>query len=135
MSNSNGNEPKDISQHYITDPQAKIREYATQTSAYSVPEKPASELYEEHIRKQNPQYGKQSKKQDDFIRELRDQGLTRTQRIANQFQQPEVRNIKPPASFNNVVEQKNRLGNDKIDEMIRDMEWKMKTGFNTDNES
>ncbi|VDM40707.1 unnamed protein product [Toxocara canis] len=119
---------------YISDPRAAIRVYATQTPAYTLM-KP-----QHHIESYRQDYTYNSstgprKRVDEgikFARELRDQGLTRSQRIANQFQQSHLRDVPPPPSLNTLYQvslpQTRRQGGDQIDSLIRDMEWKMKTG-------
>lgn len=122
---------------YITDPQSRIHQYATQTPAYSPVYSPGNRYPTADTHQYEYNYKRQEKKLSDsqepagtkFAKDLRDQGLTRTQRIANQFQESQIRDIAPPNSIESLYKQKQQLGNDQIDSLIREMQWKMETGI------
>uniref|UniRef100_A0A0R3S3U0 DUF4148 domain-containing protein n=1 Tax=Elaeophora elaphi TaxID=1147741 RepID=A0A0R3S3U0_9BILA len=124
----NGTIPNELP--YITDPKSYIRAYATQTPAYTV------DLPQDTYQTANNNYqntGRRMASSDtnktyQFVKELRDQTLTKTQRIANQFQQSQLRDLPAPQGMGSIYEQRERLGHDHIDSLIRDMEWKLKTG-------
>uniref|UniRef100_A0A915PN18 DUF4378 domain-containing protein n=1 Tax=Setaria digitata TaxID=48799 RepID=A0A915PN18_9BILA len=127
---SNGVIPRDVP--YITDPQSYIRAYATQTPAYTVMNSP----HDNYPTKNNIYYNAERRipssnmnKSYQFVKELRDQSLTKTQRIANQFQQSHLRDVPPPQNMEVLYKQREHLGHDQIDSLIRDMEWKLKTGM------
>ncbi|CAG9532574.1 unnamed protein product [Cercopithifilaria johnstoni] len=127
---SNGTIPNDVP--YITDPKSYIRAYATQTPAYTVMDSTDRDAYHS----MNNNYHNTGRripnsninKSYQFVKELRDQSLTKTQRIANQFQQSQLRDLPAPKSMESIYQQKERLGRDHIDSLIRDMERKLKTG-------
>uniref|UniRef100_A0A915LQ84 Uncharacterized protein n=1 Tax=Meloidogyne javanica TaxID=6303 RepID=A0A915LQ84_MELJA len=85
-----------------------------------------------HLRKQNV---------DNFVKELRDQGLTERQRVANQQQKPvNYSTSEPPPSLQNFVSYKQKIINsnlkeennkeqDSVDQLIKEMEWKMRSGY------
>ncbi|VDK43982.1 unnamed protein product [Anisakis simplex] len=62
-------------------------------------------------------------------------GLTKSQRIANQFKQSHLRDVTPPPTLHNLYRQERSQNGDQIDSLIRDMEWKMKTGVGAAGES
>ncbi|EJD73815.1 CBR-ZYX-1 protein, partial [Loa loa] len=116
---------------YITNPKSYIRAYATQTPAYTVMDVPG-DAYQGvnnnyHNTGRHVPYSNINKSYQ-FVKDLRDQSLTKTQRIANQFQQSQLRDLPAPQSMGSIYEQKERLGRDQIDLLIRDMEWKLRTG-------
>uniref|UniRef100_A0A915N5B3 Uncharacterized protein n=1 Tax=Meloidogyne javanica TaxID=6303 RepID=A0A915N5B3_MELJA len=90
-----------------------------------------------HLRKQNV---------DNFVKELRDQGLTERQRVANQQQKPvNYSTSEPPPSLQNFVSYKQKIINssneenkkeeDSVDQLIKEMEWKMRSGYGAAGES
>uniref|UniRef100_A0A1I7VH87 Lebocin-4 n=1 Tax=Loa loa TaxID=7209 RepID=A0A1I7VH87_LOALO len=120
---------------YITNPKSYIRAYATQTPAYTVMDVPG-DAYQGvnnnyHNTGRHVPYSNINKSYQ-FVKDLRDQSLTKTQRIANQFQQSQLRDLPAPQSMGSIYEQKERLGRDQIDLLIRDMEWKLRTGAEGD---
>ncbi|VDK81571.1 unnamed protein product, partial [Onchocerca ochengi] len=118
--------------YIITDPKSYIRAYATQTPAYTVMDSPR-----DAYQTVNNNYDNRERripinsidKSYQFIKELRDQSLTKTQRIANQHQQSQLRDLPAPQNMGSIYEQREHLGRDQIDSLIRDMEWKLKTGI------
>ncbi|VDM91836.1 unnamed protein product, partial [Litomosoides sigmodontis] len=125
----NGTIPNEVS--YITDPKSYIRAYATQTPAYTVMDSPQGihHTFNNNYQSTGRRVPNSNiNKSYQFVKELRDQSLTKTQRIANQFQQSQLRVLPAPQSMGSIYEQRQRLGGDHIDSLIRDMEWKMKTG-------
>uniref|UniRef100_A0A9J2P919 Zasp-like motif domain-containing protein n=1 Tax=Ascaris lumbricoides TaxID=6252 RepID=A0A9J2P919_ASCLU len=115
---------------YISDPRAAIRAYATQTPAYTLmePQRHTQNYHQKYAYSSTNSPRKSDEEGTKFARELRDQGLTRSQRIANQFQQSQLRDVPAPPSLDSLYRQSRRQGGDQIDSLIRDMEWKMNTG-------
>ncbi|VDM96002.1 unnamed protein product [Thelazia callipaeda] len=121
--------PKDSP--YIKDPKSYIRAYATQTPTYTVMDSNSNvhqNILSNRFNVDKRMSDINANKAHTFVKDLRDQSLTQTQRVANQFQQSLLRDVPPPQSMESLYEQKKNLGSDQIDALIRDMEWKMKTG-------
>ncbi|VDO43408.1 unnamed protein product, partial [Onchocerca flexuosa] len=118
--------------YIITDPKSYIRAYATQTPAYTVMDSPRDAYQAVNNNYDNSERRipiHNINKSYQFIKDLRDQSLTKTQRIANQHQQSQLRDLPAPQSMGSIYEQSGHLGRDQIDSLIRDMEWKLKTGI------
>uniref|UniRef100_A0AC34QJE6 LIM zinc-binding domain-containing protein n=1 Tax=Panagrolaimus sp. JU765 TaxID=591449 RepID=A0AC34QJE6_9BILA len=117
----------------ITNPQDYIHAFATQTSAEIMdsPSEPA-------IRQTLPQ-----PKPKNFAEQLRDATLTDRQKYANQFQKSNLPERLPPQTVAHIYEQStadtqrqlaerrppsSSTDSATVDELIRDMEWKLNTG-------
>uniref|UniRef100_A0A1I8B3R1 Uncharacterized protein n=1 Tax=Meloidogyne hapla TaxID=6305 RepID=A0A1I8B3R1_MELHA len=128
-------------QQLISDPKRYIHAYATQTPVATLMgqnggERGGNEWNNNnnggvHLRKQNV---------DNFVKELRDQGLTERQRAANQQQKPvNYQTSEPPPSLQNFASYKQKINSntkeDSVDQLIKEMEWKMRSGYGAVGES
>ncbi|KAE9548813.1 hypothetical protein FO519_007983 [Halicephalobus sp. NKZ332] len=116
--------------NYIPNPQQYIHEFATNT--------PAAQLEPEF---QEIQYSSSNSKQKpySFVEELRNSTLTDRQKLANQHQKSSLPERLPPQTIAHIYEQstaetqrqltQRRGHQENIDELVRDMEWKMNTGL------
>ncbi|TMS40213.1 hypothetical protein L596_006619 [Steinernema carpocapsae] len=115
-SNNNNNER-------LTDPRSYIRHFATTTPAYEPTSlSPTAEQFSNQQKRANSQ-------PRSYAHELRDSSLTQTQRYANQFQKSVLPDAdsSPLERLKQLKEQEDRK-NDHLTSLIRNMEYRMRSG-------
>jgi hypothetical protein len=139
---NNGSYSTPSSAAYISNPQSYIHEFATKTPAAEID--PTLISQQTHVLK--------PKQPLTFAEQLRDSGLTDRQKYANQFQRSNLPERLPPQAVAHIYQEttantEKQLSHrrqqpeypsshaskvDEVDELIKTMEWKMRTGSTND---
>uniref|UniRef100_A0A914EF89 Uncharacterized protein n=1 Tax=Acrobeloides nanus TaxID=290746 RepID=A0A914EF89_9BILA len=121
------------SNNFISNPQQYIYDFATQTPAAALIEPSNStQSYNYNMSSTNTNYVKPGNiRSKGFVEELRDNTLTDRQKYSNQFQQPILPERTLPRTFAHILQESKTMHNqrDEINELVNDLEWKMKTGL------